>query len=220
MGTVEQTVQPWREGRTPHLGRLGLAWCLVAALAAACSSKPPEAKGYVAQILAERAEKDAFFQKSDEPIPQNRKAELLPLSYFPVDPDYNVGASLKPEASDTVVSIQTSTGTPRQMRRVGELEFVLKGRPLKLAVFVEANAPNLDHLLVLFSDLTSGTETYAAGRYIDLNRNASGLYELDFNRAYQPYCYYNDSYECPYPPRENRLQIPIHAGERLKHPNT
>ena len=64
-----------------------------------------------------------------------------------------------------------------------------------------------------FSDLTSGTETYAAGRFIDLNRNATGIYELDFNRAYIPYCYYNPTYECPYPPPENRLKIPIRAGE-------
>ena len=42
-----------------------------------------------------------------------------------------------------------------------------------------------------FSDLTSGTETYPAGRFIDLDRTATGLYELDFNRAYNPYCYYN-----------------------------
>jgi len=69
---------------------------------------------------------------------------------------------------------------------------------------------------VMFSDMTSGTETYAAGRYIDLDRTASGIYELDFNKAYHPYCVYNASYECPYPPPENRLKVPIHAGEKLK----
>jgi uncharacterized protein (DUF1684 family) len=68
----------------------------------------------------------------------------------------------------------------------------------------------------MFTDLTSGAETYGGGRYIDLVRNVSGLYELDFNRAYNPYCYYNESYECPLPPRENRLPIAIRAGERLK----
>ena len=68
----------------------------------------------------------------------------------------------------------------------------------------------------LISDLTSGTETYAAGRYMDLDRNATGIYELDFNRAYHPYCYYNLTYECPIPPPENRLKVPIRAGERIK----
>ena len=87
---------------------------------------------------------------------------------------------------------------------------------LKLTAFVEVGAPDLNHLFVPFSDLTSGTETYPAGRYIDLSRNPTGVYELDFNRAYHPYCYYNASYECPYPPAENRLPLPVHAGERLR----
>jgi uncharacterized protein (DUF1684 family) len=68
----------------------------------------------------------------------------------------------------------------------------------------------------MFSDLTSGIETYSAGRYLDLSRNPTGIYDLDFNLAYHPYCYYNVSYECPYPPPENRLKVPIHAGERMK----
>ena len=67
-----------------------------------------------------------------------------------------------------------------------------------------------------FSDLTSGTDTYPAGRYLDLDRTATGVYALDFNRAYNPYCYYNAAYECPFPPAENRLGIPVRAGETLK----
>ena len=102
------------------------------------------------------------------------------------------------------------------MRRVGTLEFSLKGQPMKLTAFVEAAAPNLDTLFVPFTDLTSGTETYPAGRYIDLKRTATGIYNIDFNRAYIPYCYYNPTYECPYPPRENRLPLPVRAGERMK----
>ena len=87
---------------------------------------------------------------------------------------------------------------------------------LRLTAFVEADAPNLDRLFVPFADMTTGTETYPAGRYIDLNRTPTGIYELDFNRAYHPYCYYNASYECPYPPAENRLKVPVRAGERIK----
>jgi uncharacterized protein (DUF1684 family) len=186
------------------------------ALASACSSAPPGEKDYASKLLADRAAKDDLFRKGSDPIPEDRKAELLPLPYFPIDPDYNVAAALKPSSDDTVIEIPTSTGAPRRMRRAGTLEFSLKGQPMKLTALVEANAPNLDRLFVPFSDLTSGTETYPAGRYIDLDRTASGIYELDFNRAYQPYCYYNASYECPYPPAENRLKVPIRAGERMK----
>jgi len=73
---------------------------------------------------------------------------------------------------------------------------------------------------VPFNDLTSVTETYPGGRYLDLDRTKTGIYEIDFNRAYTPYCYYNPTYECPYPPPENRLKVAIRAGEKLKQPNT
>jgi hypothetical protein len=43
------------------------------------------------------------------------------------------------------------------------------------------------------------------------------MYDLDFNRAYHPYCVYNVSYVCPVPPTENRLSVAIQAGERLPH---
>jgi uncharacterized protein len=188
-----------------------------AAMTAACSSKPPDdPKNYVARIAAERATKDAQFQKANDPVPASLKGEFLPLAYFPIDPDYNVLAALKPATEEQTLMMPTSSGQPRKMRRVGTLEFTLKGQPMSLSSFVEVGAPDINRLTVMFSDMTSGTETYAAGRYIDLDRTASGIYELDFNKAYHPYCVYNASYECPYPPPENRLKVPIHAGEKLK----
>jgi len=183
---------------------------------AACSNKPPENKDYASRLTGERRAKDAQFMEEDEPVPKSRKGKLLPLAYFPIDPDYNVPAALKPAEKEAVVQMPTSTGALRLTRIVGTLEFVLKGQPLKLTASVDAAATNLDHLTVMFTDLTSGAETYPGGRYIEFDRNGSGIYELDFNRAFNPYCYYNESYECPYPPPENRLKIPIRVGERLK----
>jgi len=182
----------------------------------ACSNKPPENKDYASRLTDERQAKNTQFMEEDEPVPKSRKAKLLPLAYFPIDPDYNVPAALKPAESETIVQMPTSTGKLRPTRIVGTLEFILKGQPLKLAATVDAEARNLDHLSVMFTDLTSGAETYPGGRYIEFDRNGSGIYELDFNRAFNPYCYYNESYECPYPPPENRLKIPIRVGERLK----
>ena len=70
-------------------------------------------------------------------MPKARHAEFLPLAYFPIDPEYNVPAVLKPIDDRTVIEMPTSTGTSRKMRRVGTLEFTLKGQPLKLTAFVE-----------------------------------------------------------------------------------
>ena len=190
---------------------------LATLFAAACASRPPENKDYVSKLAAERAAKDDAFQKeADSPIPNNRKADLLPLAYFPIDPSYDVPGVLKPIDDPTILQIPTSTGTMRNSRKVGTVEFTLKGQPMKLVTFAEVGERNLSRLTLMFSDLTTGTETYAAGRYLDLDRNATGIYEVDFNRAYQPYCYYSPAYECPYPPAENRLKVPIRAGEKLK----
>jgi uncharacterized protein (DUF1684 family) len=190
---------------------------LVIALTGCSSPKPPDTSvDYVAQVAAARAEKDAEFQKAPDPVPENRKAEFLPLAYFAIDPAYSVPASLKPIHDDTVVEMPTSTGAQRKMRRAGTLEFMLKGQPLKLTAFVEVGAADVNRLFVPFSDMTSGTETYPAGRYLDLDRTKNGVYVVDFNRAYHPYCYYNPTWDCPYPPAENRLKIPVRAGEKRK----
>jgi uncharacterized protein (DUF1684 family) len=193
---------------------------LIAALvlsAAACSTAPVEDDADFARSLAEfRATKDQAFKQPDSPVPPARQAELLPLAYFPGSPDYRVPAVLRVEADRVTLEMPTSTGERRLMQRVGTLEFALKGQSLTLGAFTEATAPNMDRLFVPFVDLTSGTETYPAGRYLDLDRTRTGIYLIDFNRAYNPYCYYNASYDCPYPPRENRLEVPVRAGERMK----
>jgi uncharacterized protein (DUF1684 family) len=185
-------------------------------LVAACSNRPPEDTNYERRLAAARAAKDAEFRtSSDSPIPANRREEFLPLGYFAIDPDYKVPAVLKPSDDATILQMPTSTGANRAMRRAGALEFTLKGQPLKLTAFNEVGS-DPSHLFVPFSDLTTGTETYNTGRFMDLDRNATGIYEIDFNRAYHPYCYYNPTWECPLPPLENRLKVPIRAGERLK----
>jgi uncharacterized protein len=206
-------------------GRAGpVLLALAIAGAAACSNKPPEEGDYLTRLTRTRAAKDASFAtpccSEASPVPDNRKAELLPLAYFPIDQAYNVPALLEPSTDRTIFSMPTSSGQPRPMRRAGTLEFTFRGQPMTLTAFVEADAPNMDRLFVPFSDATTGKDTYSAGRFIDLDRTPTGIYELDFNRAYTPYCYYNPTFECPYPPAENRLKIPIEAGERLKKPET
>ncbi len=190
-------------------------------LAAACSSGPsaPDERSYIDRIGAERAEKERMFREStDSPIPPGKHGELLPLSYFPIDSSYAAPAVLNLSDDRPVFEMPTSTGKMRKMERVGVLAFTLGGEPRSLGAFVEAGTRRVTRLFVPFSDLTSGTETYAAGRYLDLDPTSTGLYEIDFNRAYNPYCAYNDSYDCPFPPPSNRLKTPIRAGERMRSP--
>ncbi|HEV3218116.1 MAG TPA: DUF1684 domain-containing protein [Vicinamibacterales bacterium] len=193
-------------------------WLISGLVVTGCGGGAPPANDadYVKQLEGARATKDAEFRTAfDSPIPRDKVKELLPLSYFPPDPAYVTPAALKLASERDVVEMPTSTGEVRKEERVGVLEFSLKGQPLTLSAFVEAGSKDVNRLFVPFRDLTSGTETYQAGRYLDLDRTPTGLYNIDFNRAYHPYCYYSSKFDCPYPPGENRLPIPIRAGERL-----
>ena len=184
---------------------------------AACSPSTAE-RPRADQVAFDRAEKDRTFRESGEsPLLPDRKASFAGLSYFSIDESYRVPASLAvaPEDGRAIVKMPTSTGQMRDMVRVGRLAFTLKGQALQLSAFVEAGEARVDSLFVPFSDLTTGRETYAGGRYLDLTRSPSGVYDLDFNRAYHPYCVYNATYDCPYPPPENRLPVAVRAGERL-----
>jgi uncharacterized protein len=209
--------RPRAAGRQARLA-LAIACAAVLSLAAACGpSRPPDESHYVNDVASARAAKDASLRRAGSPIPADAHDKFLPLSYYPIDPAFAVPAAFRenPAGSRQRVEMQTSTHEPRQMERIGVLEFTLQGQPLRLSAFVEVGQRD-DRLFVPFTDLTSGKETYQAGRYLDISRSATGVYVVDFNLAYNPYCYYNATYDCPYPPKENRLQVSIRAGEKVK----
>lgn len=182
-------------------------------LTAACSPSPVP---YVDDVAAWRATKDRFMRESSEsPVPAEKRGGFAPLTYFAINPEYRVPASLKLTPGNQIIQMSTSTGQKRQMRRVGSLEFTLKAQPYTLTAFVDVTEKDMRQLFVPFGDLTNGTETYQGGRFLDLDRTATGIYDLDFNRAYHPFCLFNPTYDCPIPPRENRLATPVRAGEKL-----
>jgi uncharacterized protein (DUF1684 family) len=184
---------------------------------ASCTSGPsaPDDSGSAKQIEELRAEKDrGFAEDPDSPIPAEKRATILPLKYFPVDPAFSVPAALSLSNDRPVFDMPTSTGTLRKMQRVGLLQFSLQGQPMTLDAFVENGTQQITSLFVPFADLTTGTETYSAGRYLDLKPTSTGFYVIDFNRAYNPTCAYNPTWECPYPPASNRLKLAVRAGEK------
>ncbi len=194
---------------------LFVGFTAVALLVSACS-RAAEVP-YTDQVTGDRAAKDqAFGSASDSPVPTDRRPEFLPLAYYPVDELYRVPAQLAAYEGEPAIEMPTSTGKRRDMRRAGQLKFSVQGQTLTLTAFVEANDREMARLFVPFADRTNGAETYQGGRYLDLTRTSTGLYDLDFNRAYQPYCYYNVQYDCPFPPAENRLATFIRAGEKKK----
>jgi len=192
--------------------RLFVLACLV--FTSACNGSPAK-DDYVQALLDARAAKDEMLRTAgDSPIPADKRQAELPLSYFPPDASYRVPAALKRDPQGgQLIEMLTSTGKQRATRVMGTLEFALKGQPLELAAFAEEGS-NGERLFVPFTDVTTGHETYGAGRYLDLDRTPTGIYVIDFNTAYNPYCAYDPAYDCPVPPKANRLPVEIRAGEK------
>ncbi len=194
-----------------------VAAALILSSVCACSSGPsaPDDAAYTTELNAARSVKDEAFQTAtDSPVPADKRDAVLPLRYFPVDPNYAVPAVLKLSEDRPVFEMPTSTGALRRMQLVGQLQFTLQGQPRSLGAFVEEGTQQIDRLFVPFADLTTGKDTYSAGRYLDIQPTSTGYYTIDFNRAYNPYCAYNAIYECPYPPPSNRLDVAVAAGEK------
>ena len=205
-----------------HIIVFGAA-AVAATLGAACTSGPgaPVDGPQVTSVLEWRAAKDAMFKTSkDSPLLPDARASFTGLSYWPIDTSYRVPAGLTQDRSGppVIIQLQTSTDEKRRMQKVGTLGFTLKQQAYQLTAFADLDTNDVTQLFVPFGDLTNNKDTYGGGRYIELVRTPTGLYDLDFNRAYHPFCVFNPSYSCPVPPRENRLQVAIPAGERLSGP--
>ena len=194
------------------MNRFAAAVLALAIALSACTARQPT---YEEEIGGWRAEKDEYMRSAESPAPPEQRATFPPLSYFPISPEYRVPAALEVVPGEEIIEMSTSTGLRRKMRRIGTLRFTIQGQPQTLTAFVDASETDMRRLFVPFNDLTNGTETYPGGRYLDLERTGTGIYDLDFNRAYNPFCVFNLTYDCPVPPRENRLTLPVRAGEKM-----
>jgi len=174
---------------------------------------------YADTVLAERKEKDTFMNEDKNSPFLGMTDSIVALKYFPPDPHYRVIADLETIEEKKVVQLTTSTGATVQYLEFAWAIFDLDGTTYRLLIFeVMDMGPTRGQLFLAFADATSAGETYGAGRYLDLKKvRAATTIELDFNKAYNPYCAYNDQYSCPLPPRENLLPIPIPAGEKAFH---
>lgn len=202
----------------------GWLWLLLLCLGVlltviACDSSRPnrlETLRHKKEVLEARHDKDRFFKTSrNSPLLDQQQWKFTALSYFPVDMAYRVTARYQSLAKPLEFKIRTSTGHERLYRTVGRLDFTLSDKPLTLFAYQEQGeeAPVGDALFIPFTDLTSGTESYGGGRYLDVEKPTGESVALDFNLAYNPYCAYNHNFSCPIPPAENHLDVPIRAGE-------
>lgn len=170
-----------------------------------------------AQIEADRKNKDVFFaQDWQSPIAAEDRAGFQGLDYYPADPSLRFELELHEHGEMRRIRMVFSKGEESEFFRWGEFRFQIEGHECTLQAY--RRDPVEEQLFVPFADGTSGKETYGAGRYLDLdpigNRTADGRWLVDFNAAYNPWCAYSEEYTCPLVPVENRLTLPVRAGEK------
>lgn len=171
-------------------------------------------------IRHRRAEKDeAFREHPSSPIPDDERESFEGLDYFPVDEDCRFVHPLHEHDEKERIIVATSTEGEREYLRWGEFRFEVDDEEVTLQAY--KSDTDDERLWVPFRDETSGEETYGTGRYLDLEPDEhltdDGEWILDFNEAYNPTCAYSERYECPLPPMENWLDVPIEAGEKTYH---
>ena len=191
-----------------------------------------------------RAERERLFRDHPmSPVPAAQRTNFS-SKHFDYDPTlrFEVAVTTGPPADPAVasaagsaplavppaavlaapLSLPNSGADTLSFRRIGSVEipFPVHG-PRSLALFWMDGYSG--GLFLPFRDATSGAETYAAGRYLldtaksaDLGGDAqTGSLILDFNFAYQPSCAFDPRWACPLAPPENRLDLPVRAGERI-----
>jgi len=158
-----------------------------------------------------RTAKDQFFATHPHsPLTQNQKDNFTGLEYFPENPSLRFEVDLEHFEEEEDIQIQTSTGEIQTYTRFGKFKFTVEGEEAELTLYANEHG-----LFLPFVDSLAGKETYGAGRYLEPEPLPNGKLLVDFNLAYNPYCVYNDHYSCPLTPWENRLKVPVRAGEKL-----
>ena len=167
---------------------------------------------YVKFIQNLRSDKDSYFKK-DTASPIKDKLNFKGLKYFEVNIDFKITGKIDKVTSGQTINVMMSGGEVEEYEAYGNVKFEIEGVKCTLKIFKTPEG----NLFLPFKDLTSNKETYGAGRYLDFGVNdvKDNQISIDFNKAYHPYCAYNQTFTCPVPPAENTLNVVVKAGERL-----
>lgn len=153
---------------------------------------------------------------TSSPLKDKDRKTFKGLDFFKFDSTYIVTAHLKRTPDTEWFDMKTTTSRVSPERIYGILTFELKGETYTLNVYqgkdVMTREGLEDYLFLPFLDDTNGEESYGGGRYIDLRIPEGDTIEIDFNKAYNPYCAYNEKYSCPIVPRVNYLALNVRAG--------
>lgn len=166
-----------------------------------------------------RAARDGLFaEQPQSPLGEAQRRSFRGLEYFPYDPALRFVLPLDLGVEHETFEVPLRDDGLLRLERFAKIHFVLQGTPVALSLFWVGGYGG--GVFLPFRDTTNGGATYGGGRYLldsvkgaDLGEEKGGVV-LDFNYAYNPSCCYDSRWECPLAPPENRLTLPIEAGEK------
>ena len=131
--------------------------------------------------------------------------------FFPLDLSYRVTASWVASDGKKTVDVPNVLGDVTPTPVAGTVVFKINGQEVQLTALGGDPAKGLSFV---FNDLSSKTDTYPGGRFLETDPVVNGTVVVDFNRAYNPPCAVTPYATCPLAPKENRLAVAIPAGEK------
>lgn len=194
-----------------------LSFVLLVVALAAC--KPQETINYEKEIAFERMMRNQEFLNPDEsPLNDEQIKEYQALQFFPIGTEWKVEGKIEiiPNPEETV--LKKSKESTDKMLKWAKVNFELSGQSQTLYVFKPIPDPLdtafEDYLFIPFFDETNGAESYDNGRYLYPEYDGADKMVLDFNRSKNPYCAYNDRWNCTMPPLDNTVSLKVTAGEK------
>ena len=175
-------------------------------------------QAYIDLIDTYRTEHLESLWKNDR-APLNEE-DLDDVKFFDLDKMYKINCAFTLTPDTEVFQMATYSGNQKPYRKYGFIRFEIEGQIHELAIYQSQNHLNhpvyKDYLFLPFKDITNDDTSYGGGRYLDirLSEIVNGHIFIDFNKVYNPWCAYSAGFNCPVPPVENHLDIPIFAGER------
>lgn len=149
----------------------------------------------------------------DDPALRVRDLTLprdISLDYFDHDPDWIITADWIVLDAPQQIEIGQKGGADTSVTQTHEARFTFQGKDFALVPsHWKAGKP-----MFVIRDQTSGTETYAASRFLIADDAVGDTITLDFNRVHNPPCAFTEFAICPLPPRSNILPFRLTAGER------
>ena len=225
---------------TPSSGAIAVSMVgiVLSSACSSCSMPTPrqhtaaDSLAIVRDNLAHRAEVDSFFRyDKGSPFKKDTTIEYHAIKWFPIDTRYRGFSQLHRYANPETVIIMGTKGEERKQLRCGYFTITVPddhGQPVVLKMNVYKITPYdtkryalyRDALNVWFTDETTGKETYAVGRYVEVGNedpDPEHLYVVDLNKSFNPYCAYSSIFSCAIPRREDHLDIALRVGEMKYH---